>query len=69
MSITQLLNAFEPAEHALEVVDGGIQTTVQDWPGRIGHWDVGVPPCGPMDPLSFRIGNKLLGNDERCKRT
>lgn len=59
---THLLNGFEPAEHALEVIDGGIQTTVQDWPGRIGHWDVGVPPCGPMDPLSFRIGNKLLGN-------
>ena len=59
---TQLLSGFEPAEHALEVMDGGVQTTVQDWPGRVGHWDVGVPPCGPMDPLSFRTGNKLLGN-------
>ncbi len=59
---TQLLNGFEPEELALEVVDGGVQTTVQDWPGRVGHWDVGVPPCGPMDPYSFRIGNKLLGN-------
>ncbi|GAE36734.1 urea carboxylase [Halalkalibacter akibai] len=59
---TQLLSGFEPAEHALEVIDGGVQTTVQDFPGRIGHWDVGVPPCGPMDPLSFRVGNKLLGN-------
>ncbi|AZN41863.1 urea carboxylase [Paenibacillus albus] len=61
---TQLLNGFEPAEHAIEVVDGGVQTTVQDFPGRIGYWDVGVPPCGPMDPLSFRIGNKLLGNED-----
>ncbi|ULL16122.1 urea carboxylase [Paenibacillus sp. H1-7] len=61
---TQLLNGFEPAEHALEVVDGGVQSTVQDYPGRTGHWDVGVPPCGPMDPLAFRIGNKLLGNDD-----
>ncbi|WP_368505308.1 urea carboxylase [Alkalihalophilus sp. As8PL] len=61
---TQLLANFEPREHALEVLDGGVQTTVQDWPGRVGHWDVGVPPCGPMDPLSFRIGNKLLGNEE-----
>lgn len=59
---TQLLNGFEPEERALEVLDGGVQTTVQDWPGRVGHWDVGVPPCGPMDPYSFRIGNKLLGN-------
>ncbi|MCA0755639.1 urea carboxylase [Paenibacillus sp. N4] len=59
---TQLLNGFEPEERAIEVLDGGVQTTVQDWPGRVGHWDVGVPPCGPMDPYSFRIGNKLLGN-------
>ncbi|MBB5323240.1 urea carboxylase [Anoxybacillus tepidamans] len=61
---TRFLNGFLPAEYALEVLDGGVQTTVQDWPGRIGYWDVGVPPSGPMDSLSFRIGNKLLGNDE-----
>ncbi|MCC5844478.1 MAG: 5-oxoprolinase/urea amidolyase family protein [Verrucomicrobia bacterium] len=39
-------------------------TTVQDWPGRIGHWDVGVPPSGPMDDASFRLANRLLGNPE-----
>jgi urea carboxylase len=61
---TRLLDNFEPAEHAIEVLDGGVQTTVQDYPGRTGHWDVGVPPCGPMDPLSFRIGNQLLGNPD-----
>ncbi|WP_248925684.1 urea carboxylase [Paenibacillus hamazuiensis] len=61
---TQMLNGFEPEERALEVLDGGVQTTVQDWPGRVGHWDVGVPPCGPMDPHSFRLGNMLLGNSE-----
>ncbi|MEI7025857.1 urea carboxylase [Paenibacillus sp. y28] len=63
---TRLLEGFAPAERALEVIDGGVQTTVQDWPGRTGHWDVGVPPCGPMDPYSFRIGNKLLGNEDRA---
>jgi urea carboxylase len=63
---TQMLKGFAPAEAAIEVLDGGIQTTVQDWPGRIGHWDIGVPPCGPMDPLAFRIGNKLLGNDDHA---
>lgn len=61
---TRLLDGFTVSEHALEVLDGGVQTTVQDYPGRTGYWDVGVPPCGPMDPLSFRIGNKLLGNPE-----
>ncbi|WP_373845392.1 urea carboxylase [Clostridium sp.] len=61
---TGLLKGFEPAENAIEVLDGGVQSTIQDWPGRIGYWDVGVPPCGPMDPLSFRIGNKLLENED-----
>ncbi|PBC64875.1 urea carboxylase [Streptomyces sp. Tue6028] len=48
----------------IEVVAGGTLTTVQDWPGRTGHWQVGVPPCGPMDDLSFRLGNRALGNHE-----
>ncbi len=48
----------------IEVVDPGLFTTVQDWPGRVGYWHVGVPPSGPMDDLSFRIGNRVLGNPE-----
>ena len=42
----------------------GMLTTVQDFPGRTGYWHVGVPPSGPMDDLSFRLGNTALGNDE-----
>ncbi|WP_433673492.1 5-oxoprolinase/urea amidolyase family protein [Nocardia sp. CA-136227] len=41
-----------------------MQTTVQDWPARVGYWHVGVPPSGPMDDLSFRLGNRALGNPE-----
>ncbi|MET0704987.1 MAG: 5-oxoprolinase/urea amidolyase family protein, partial [Mycobacterium sp.] len=41
-----------------------MMTTVQDWPGRIGYWHIGVPPSGPMDDLSFRLGNRVLGNPE-----
>src|SRR5690606_19454836 len=29
-----------------------------------GYWQIGVPPSGPMDDLSFRLGNVALGNDE-----
>ncbi|MBJ6360089.1 urea carboxylase [Paenibacillus sp. GCM10012307] len=61
---TSMLTGFKPAERAIEVIDGGIQTTVQDYPGRIGYWDIGVPPSGPMDALAFRLGNRMLGNDE-----
>ncbi len=47
---------------AIEVLAPGAFTTVQDWPGRTGFWEVGVPPSGPMDSRSHRIGNRLLGN-------
>lgn len=48
----------------IEVVSGGTLTTVQDWPGRTGYWQVGVPPCGPMDDRAFRLGNQALDNHE-----
>ncbi|GIG38824.1 urea carboxylase [Cellulomonas phragmiteti] len=48
----------------VEVLRPGVMTTVQDWPGRLGHWDVGISPSGPMDDLSFRLGNVALGNPE-----
>lgn len=63
---THLLDDFHPVEAAIEVLDGGIQTTVQDYPGMVGYWAVGVPPLGPMDSYSFRLGNAVLGNDERA---
>ncbi len=49
--------------HSIEVLKPGIQTTVQDYPGRKGYWNVGVPPSGPMDNLAFMLGNQILGND------
>ncbi|MGI5453288.1 5-oxoprolinase/urea amidolyase family protein [Streptomyces sp. CA-249302] len=48
----------------IEVVSAGTLSTVQDWPGRTGYWQVGVPPSGPMDDRSFRLGNRSLGNRE-----
>jgi urea carboxylase len=52
---------FEP--RSFEILRSGTMTTVQDYPGRVGFWEVGVPPSGPMDTLAFRLGNRLLGND------
>jgi urea carboxylase len=63
---THMLKEFKPKEHAIEVMDGGVQTTVQDFPGRVGYWDIGVPPSGPMDRLAFQMGNRLLGNEEHA---
>lgn len=53
-------HTFQP--QTCEILRGGTLTTVQDYPGRIGYWEVGVPPSGPMDSLAFRLGNRLLGN-------
>src|SRR6185503_14883852 len=59
---TSFLSRVRYRPRAFEVLDPGMQTTVQDYPGRTGFWHVGVPPSGPMDPLAFRLVNRLVGN-------
>ncbi|NEB02306.1 5-oxoprolinase/urea amidolyase family protein [Streptomyces sp. SID13726] len=61
---TATLTEVQDPTPRVEVVASGTLTTVQDWPGRTGYWQVGVPPCGPMDDRSFRLGNTALGNPE-----
>ncbi|BAV65608.1 urea carboxylase [Sphingobium cloacae] len=61
---TRLLDGIASHPRAIRVVSGGTATSVQDWPGRQHLWSVGVPPSGPMDDQSFRLGNRLLGNPE-----
>ena len=61
---TGLLADFPYAPATIEVLTGGTQTTIQDFPGRLGYWEVGVPPSGPMDALSFRLANRLVGNPD-----
>ncbi|AFT69446.1 Urea amidolyase related protein [Alloalcanivorax dieselolei B5] len=63
---TRYLNDFRYQPDTLDVLAGGTLTTVQDYPGRGGYWPVGVPPSGPFDNLSFRLGNRLLGNDNNA---
>ncbi|MGD0491934.1 MAG: urea carboxylase [Steroidobacteraceae bacterium] len=59
---TRALEGFAYAARTLEVLSAGTQTTVQDHPGRLGYWCVGVPPSGPMDHWSFRLANRAVGN-------
>ncbi|GAB3970154.1 urea carboxylase [Actinoallomurus acanthiterrae] len=59
---TATLAEIRDGSRRIEVVRGGLLTTVQDWPGRTGYWQVGVPPSGPMDDRSFRLGNVVVGN-------
>jgi antagonist of KipI len=47
---------------SVRVIRGGMLTTIQD-SGRWGYQSRGVPVAGPMDPLSHRLANALVGND------
>lgn len=59
---TRYLNAFSYQPKRIDVLSGGTQTTLQDFPGRQHHWHVGVPPSGPFDNYHFRLANQLLNN-------
>ena len=61
---TRCLEGLTYRANTLEVLSAGTQTTVQDFPGRLGYWAVGVPPSGPMDDRALRLGNRLLGNEQ-----
>ncbi|HEX8979267.1 MAG TPA: urea carboxylase [Parasulfuritortus sp.] len=62
--ITRMLEGFHYRPSTVDVLEPGVQSSIQDWPGRTGYWDVGVPPSGPMDALSMRLANRLVGNAE-----
>lgn len=63
---TKTLDSFVYREPVFEVLDPGSSCSVQDLPGRLGYWNLGIPPSGPMDDLSFRIANRIVGNDENA---
>ena len=46
---------------SVSVIKPGMLTTVQDM-GRWGFQARGVPVAGPMDPVSHRLANALVGN-------
>ena len=47
----------------VQVIKKGLETSVQDYPGRIGTLNLGFPPSGPMDSWSFRLANVLVNNE------
>lgn len=59
---TRFLDSFHYAPSTVDVLEPGTFSSIQDYPGRVGYWNVGVPPSGPMDHLAFRLANRLVGN-------
>jgi len=47
---------------SITILRPGLFTTIQD-EGRWGHQASGVPVSGPMDRLSHRVANALVGNE------
>ncbi|MFU8838413.1 MAG: urea carboxylase [Thiohalomonadaceae bacterium] len=59
---TTALADFRYHAHVAEVIAPGTYSTIQDNPGRMGYWHIGVPPSGPMDDYAFDLANRLVGN-------
>ena len=47
----------------LKVINGGIETLVEDWPGRLGYLGKGMSASGAFDNVALGLGNVLVGND------
>lgn len=48
----------------IKIIHPGLLTSVQD-EGRYGYQQFGVPVSGVMDSFSYRVGNILVGNEEK----
>ncbi|KAF4855884.1 putative urea carboxylase [Colletotrichum siamense] len=61
-TLTTFLNDFVFEACAIQVLEPGMMTTIQDYPGRVSVRH-GVPRSGPMDTLSSQIANVLVGDE------
>lgn len=59
---TRTLAHFTYQPRSIAVLDPGALSSLQSLPGRLGYWEVGIPPSGPMDDRHFEIANEILGN-------
>lgn len=59
---TTTLTGLSSIRPRMEILRAGVSTTIQDHPGRLGLWSVGIPPSGAFDDLSFRLANRAVGN-------
>jgi urea carboxylase len=59
---TRSLDTLHYQPRDITVIEPGALSTLQSLPGRLGYWEVGIPPSGPMDDVSHRAANALVGN-------
>jgi urea carboxylase len=58
----KLIKSIDYTPNGMYVLRAGTETTIQDYPGRLDLRVYGIQPCGPMDHLSFQLGNLIVGN-------
>jgi len=46
----------------MKIINGGIRTLVEDWPGRPGYSLKGISPAGAVDCYALKAANVILGN-------
>jgi len=46
----------------LKIINGGIETLVEDWPGRLGYLGKGMSASGSFDCVGLGLANVLVGN-------
>ena len=46
----------------LKVINGGVETLVEDWPGRLGYLGKGMASSGAFDNVALQFSNLLVGN-------
>ncbi len=46
----------------LKILKGGIESMVEDWPGRLGYLSKGMAASGALDNMALQFGNLLVGN-------
>jgi urea carboxylase len=61
---TSTLDEVADPDPRIDVIAPGTMSTIQDLPGRLGYWQIGVPPSGPFDPASFAESNRAVGNPD-----
>ena len=63
--IAEQINRPVTAPVRIHVHKAGLLTSVQNL-GRHGQRHLGVCQAGALDPLAFRVANRLVGNPEAC---
>lgn len=46
----------------LKVIKGGVESVIEDWPGRVGYLDNGMASSGAFDSVALGLGNVAVGN-------